>query len=708
MSRIRKVHYTKADLVAALRSVGLKPGQVVFSHSNIGFFGIPAEGNDRATADRIVLEAFEEVLGPEGTLVVPTYTYSFCKREVFDPSASPSTCGAWSEFVRTRPDACRSCEPIFSVAALGARARELTHDMPAECFGPESFWDRLFKADGVICNLNVWVISTFIHYVEKRLNVPYRFDKVFPGVLSVNGAPRKGAVIFFCQDMTNPDTRVATEAFDALALETGCAQKASVGRGYLTAISARAMAQLIEETLPQQPYLLIEAGKTGTPPVLLRPAREFAVKLPAAASMMEMIEGLWELPRDIVSDGYDAALTALARQVPMQIHSYPTGTHCWTWLIPEKWSCHEAWLETMDGTRLFSYADNPLHVVSYSLPFDGIVSREELLNHLHIHPILPDAAPFIFKYYEREWGLCCSRALRDSLKEAQYRVVIRSDFRFGELKVGEIVVPGESDETVVLCAHLCHPGQVNDDLTGVVVGMEVMRRLQHQPKPYYTYRLLILPETIGSVAWLSHNESLIPKIKGGLFIEMPGRSNPPTLQSSFAGDTEIDLCFRLAMKALRPDTVFIPFMTMNDERQFNAPGVRIPMLALYRIMPTGHAEWPYREYHSTDDTPQKVPPSALDETVAMVLGMVDTLEQNVIPVNQFKGEIFLSRFGLHVDWYENREANEQLFNILYRVDGTRSLARIAHDLGISFNAVKIVVDQLHVEGLVALRREPLA
>ena len=99
----------------------------------------------------------------------------------------------------------------------------------------------------------------------------------------------------------------------------------------------------------------------------------------------------------------------------MVIHEYPTGTECWTWLVPEKWTCHEAFLETMDGRRLFSYQDNPLHVVSYSLAIDRVVSREELLSHLHVHPELADAIPFIFKYYERDWGLCCSQKLKSSL-----------------------------------------------------------------------------------------------------------------------------------------------------------------------------------------------------------------------------------------------------------------------------------------------------
>ena len=132
------------------------------------------------------------------------------------------------------------------------------------------------------------------------------------------------------------------------------------------------------------------------------------------------------------------------------------------------------------------YADHPLHVVSYSLPFEGVVSRDELLPHLHVHPRLPDAIPFVFKYYERDWGLCASQQLRDSLTDERYRVVIRTIFEPGTLKVGEMVIPGESQESFVLVAHLCHPAMVNDDLTGVVVGLDAARSAAGRPQAAIT------------------------------------------------------------------------------------------------------------------------------------------------------------------------------------------------------------------------------
>ncbi len=423
------------------------------------------------------------------------------------------------------------------------------------------------------------------------------------------------------------------------------------------------------------------------------------------ADAFEIVEALWRLPRDIVSDGYDAALRSLADHLPMTVHEYPTGEPCWTWKVPEKWTCHEAWLETMDGRRLFSHDEHPLHVVSYSLPFEGVVTREELFRHLHVHPRLPDAVPFVFKYYERDWGLCCTRVLKDSLEDDQYRVCIRTEFTPGTLKVGEVVVPGTSDESIVLCAHLCHPHQANDDLTGVAVGMRVMRELASRPPGRYTWRFLILPETIGSVAWLSHNEALLPKIAGGLFLEMLGLSNPHALQLSISADTLVDRCFSRVLRRMDSSGWTGAFREVigNDERQFNSPGVRIPMLSLSRVLPRGSAEHPYREYHSSHDTVERVSRASLDASVEMVLSMVDALEAERVPVNLFKGEIFCSRYGLHTDPYVNREASAAFFRVTDLIDGQHSILDIAERCDLSERKVTGLIDRLVHHGLVAWR-----
>lgn len=444
--------------------------------------------------------------------------------------------------------------------------------------------------------------------------------------------------------------------------------------------------------------------------------------------MIDLINELWFLKRDIVSDDFDRALNRLVQEIPLDrsqsgppaeiskpswlIHEVPTGTRVWTWKVPEKWTCHAAYLENLDGQRLIDVKDHPLHVVSYSLPFEGVVSREELLKHLHVHPRLPEAIPFVFKYYDRDWGLCATQVLRDSLDEESYRVVIRTSFEPGMLKIGEVVIAGETGETFMLVAHLCHPAMVNDDLTGVVVGLEAIRDLVadwlHDVRPYYTYRLLILPETIGSVAYLSRNEDLIPRMTGGLFLEMLGNDAPHALQCSFMPESQADRCLVSALRGLDPESYSAPYRMVinNDERQFNAPGVRVPMLSLSRVLPRSSPDWPYPEYHSSLDTPAIVSQERLEASKRVVSGLLQAWEQNQYVVNNFKGEIFCSGYGIWIDYRLNPEGHRRLFEIMERCDGERTVADIAMELGISFQAVWEVVKMLLDKDLVWLSRTP--
>lgn len=697
-------HYNRAQLAAALRQVGVQPGDVVFSHSNVGYFGLPEEGRGSDAVCATILGAIQDVLGDDGTLVVPTFSYSFCKGEQFDPNETPSTCGAFTEYVRRQPAAIRSLDPIFSVAALGARAAELVADVSADCFGAGTFWARFLTANGVICNLNFDAGSTFIHHVERCLRVPYRFDKLFTGIFCVDGREERGAAVFFCRDGSNPDTIPAFEPFDALAREQGIARSAKVGRGAVVALRARETYRLIEEQLLEDPWFLTNSAGTGKNVELERSgADRFLVELAPQATMRQVLDALWYLPRDLLSDGYDAALNALAAQVPMEVHRYPTGTQCWSWIVPEKWTCREAYLETTGGTRLLSYAENPLHVVSYSLPFAGEVPRAELLRHLHVHPHLPDSVPFQFKYYERDWGLCCSRDFLATLTDDSYRVRIDTEFSFGSVKVGEVVAHGDTEQCFVLCAHLCHPAQANDDLSGVVVGLAVMRDLLRRNNLHYTYRFLILPEMIGSAAYLSAHAALIPKMKGGLFLEMTGVDQPAVLQLSFAGDTPIDRLLTRALRDQDPEARAVPFGAAigNDERQFNAPGVRVPMLSLSRVLPRTAPQFPYPEYHSSRDTPAAVSDARLEASRDLVLAMIDALEADRVPVNLYPGELFCSRFGLHIDWYVDPKGREALFEVLNRADGTRTVSEIAEECGIALETARRVVALLVRKQVVA-------
>jgi aminoglycoside 3-N-acetyltransferase len=256
--------YSRDDLVGALRAVGIREGDVVFSHTSVGMLGRPEEGLAKETVAELFLSAFREVLGPEGTWVLPAYSYSYTSGEVFDPATTPpGNMGLLTEVLWQRPDFHRSHDPIFSVIATGARAEELVRDVPDDCFGEDSFYARLLAADGAICNVGIGSHAALIHHVEQKLGVPYRYIKMFKGTTRVDGAERESEVAYNVRDLDNPRTPPYFMRLDHDGRADGSVRAAPVGRGEVNLIRARRMEELIRAGLERDPEYLVLGDLAG-------------------------------------------------------------------------------------------------------------------------------------------------------------------------------------------------------------------------------------------------------------------------------------------------------------------------------------------------------------------------------------------------------------------------------------------------------------
>jgi len=409
--------------------------------------------------------------------------------------------------------------------------------------------------------------------------------------------------------------------------------------------------------------------------------------------MIQLINNLWFKRRDIISDGFDQSLDYISKIIPLKIHKIPTGTRCWTWIIPEKWSVKEAYIEDLHGQRVLDLKEHPLHVISYSLPIDKLVTKQELLKHVYTNPERPDSIPFEFKYYERDWGFCIQdNKLKDFTKD-KYKVFIDSKFEKGDLKIGDYTIKGKTDETIVLVAHLCHPAQVNDDLAGVAVLVDIAKEISKR-KNHYTYKFLLTPETIGSIAYLSQNESIIPQLKYGIFLEMLGNDNTFVLQRSRQGNTRLDRIARHLMKSQLNNFREGAFRKIvgNDEMVFNGPGVDIPMISISRF--------PYPEYHTSNDNLDIISEQRLKESKELILEILDIIDKDYIPQRQFKGPIFLSGYGLWVDWRKNKKLNESIEQIMLNLEGDKSVFDIAEELDMEFNDVFDYLNKFLEKGLI--------
>lgn len=405
-----------------------------------------------------------------------------------------------------------------------------------------------------------------------------------------------------------------------------------------------------------------------------------------ASVMMKLLKDLYFKPRHLISDGYNEALRYISKILPFKTIKIPSGTECWTWIVPEKWNVGEAYIEDLSGKRLLDLKDHPLHVVSYSLPINKIVSRAELLKHLHTKPERPNAIPFEFKYYQRDWGFCLEHNKLKNFSKKKYRVVIDSSFKRDALRVGEFTVRGTTDQTVAIVAHLDHPGMANDDLTGVAVLIDLAREWRKK-KHHYTYKFILLPETIGSVAYLSRNETLIPKFKCAIFLEMLGNDNQHALQLSRQGNSKIDRVARYALKQARSPFLEDGFrkIVRNDEMIWNGPGVNIPMISLSRAAREPNH---YPEYHTSDDNLKIISKERLQESKKIAYSILSVLDEDYIPKRKFKGPVFLSRYGLWIDWRVNRPMNQAVEQIMLRLEGDKSVFDIAEELNLPFDDVK--------------------
>ncbi len=248
--------YTYDELLAALRGAGLCAGEDVFIHSNLGFFGRLEGARSPQELCSLFIKAVLTVVGPKGTLIAPSFTYSFCHGTVFDPDATPSQCGMLPEGLRARPAALRSGDPNFSVVAEGENAAFYTKSWSHEAFGAGSFWEKFLSKNGRIACFNFDCGSTFVHYAEHQNKVSYRYNKAFNGVYVSGGQRVRDYAVHYVYDTDRPQDGPCFTRLDKLVRRQPFFGAAPLGRGEIVSFPAAAYLELITKTLKARPRFL--------------------------------------------------------------------------------------------------------------------------------------------------------------------------------------------------------------------------------------------------------------------------------------------------------------------------------------------------------------------------------------------------------------------------------------------------------------------
>ena len=336
---------------------------------------------------------------------------------------------------------------------------------------------------------------------------------------------------------------------------------------------------------------------------------------------------LWPLNRSITGDGVRQTLERIKFHLPeLQIESINSGTSVFDWIIPREWSVYEAYIVSPSGERICDFRVNNLHLLGYSIPFEEKIKLKELKEHLYTLPDQPNAVPYITSYYKERWGFCLSQDQYDQLKEGEYYVKIDTKLFDGVLNYAELKIEGKSSKEVFISTYICHPSMANNELSGPTVVTYLAKWLSELKRRDYTYRIVFIPETIGSITYLSlHHDSMKKNIVSGFNVSCVGDDRSYSYLPSRDGNTLSDRIARHVLK--HTDTGFKKYTWRDrgsDERQYCAPGIDLPIAS---IMRTKYGQYP--EYHtSLDDLENVVTPKGLDGGYWALRRALEAIEKN--------------------------------------------------------------------------------
>ena len=410
-------------------------------------------------------------------------------------------------------------------------------------------------------------------------------------------------------------------------------------------------------------------------------------------AMHDLIADLYPICRSITGDGLRETLRRLQTHVPLVVHEVPSGTAVLDWTVPNEWNIRDAYIKNSRGERIVDFQRSNLHVLNYSVPVHRRVSLRELKAHCFTLPDHPDWIPYRTSYYQEAWGFCLTHRQIQTLTDDEYEVRIDATLAPGHLTYGELVLPGETDDEILISCHACHPSLCNDNLSGVAVATFLARQLGARRRRH-TYRFLFIPATIGAITWLAQNEPTVPRIKHGLVLASVGDAGTMHYKRSRRGNAEIDQAVAHVLRHSEQPAELMDFTPYGyDERQYCSPGYDLAVGCLSRT-PWGQ----YPEYHTSADDLDFVQPAALADTHATCMAVFDVLEGNVAYLNRRPhGEPQLGRRGLYrARGGEASELHDELalLWVLNMSDGTRTLLDIAERSRLPFATVRRAADLL--------------
>ncbi len=672
--------------------LGLHKGDNVYITSDVKqlLYSLTEHGDD--TDLNILIDGIIDIIGEDATLVIPTFNWAFCKGEPFDIRKTPCKTGSLGKIALKRDDFLRTQHPIYSFAVWGKAQKVMCSMTNKSSFGNDSPFAYMVEHGfrNVFIDKDLQHSFVFVHYAEQSTgHIKYRYLKDFTAPYT--DYEGNTDVRTYDMNVRDLDMDVTNVIY---AFEDEFLQKGIMTRFYINDIEYKVI------NLADSHPIMQEDVRHNRSRRICSYIGQDNPYIDKGREMFALCKELFPICRSITGDGVRQTFDILKRYMPdMQLFEVPTGTQVFDWTVPDEWNIRGGYLEGPDGEKVVDYADSNLNILGYSEPVDIKLPLSELKEHIYTLPGQPDLVPYATSYYKRRWGFCMTDKKLQSLPDGEYHAVIDSTLAPGSLTYGELIIPGESEEEIFFSSYICHPSMANNECSGPTVMAFLANYIQSMPHRKYTYRLVLVPETIGSITYLSRNLSKMQgKVIAGFNVTCVGDDRTYSMVHSRYADTLADRVLSNVLSYQDKDYKDYSYLSRgSDERQYQAPGVDLPLVCFCRSK--YHV---YPEYHTSGDNLDIISPDGLAGSLDVLIQCIDILERNAVYRVTCKCEPQLGKRGL-ISTMSDKETMKQSFvmkDVLAYADGTNDLLMLSKWIKEPVFRIIKVIDKLLAAGLV--------
>tara|TARA_B110000967_G_C18898139_1_gene572369 strand:+ start:6 stop:1262 length:1257 start_codon:yes stop_codon:yes gene_type:complete len=416
--------------------------------------------------------------------------------------------------------------------------------------------------------------------------------------------------------------------------------------------------------------------------------------------MMQIIKDLFFMPRSIMGESTRKTLGYIKKKIPkILIIKFKTDSKVFDWKVPEEWDIRDAFIKEPSGKKILDFKKNLLSVVYHSVPIKRWVTKKELIKHIYFDEKLKNAVPYVTSYYKKIWGFCMSKVQISKLNKKKYFINIDSSFKKGFLEVGEFYKKGKKTNEIFFSTYICHPSMANDNLSSVALQTCLIKYLEQKYKnSNYSYRFVFLPETIGSISYLSKKFSVLKKnVIMGFALSCVGDNNQYSIIESREGNKLSDIALNSALINKKNVIKYSYLDRGSDERQYCYPGIDLPVSGFCRSR--FHT---FKEYHTDKDNLKYISEIGLNNSFKVFKNIIDALESNKFyPKNKFLCEPNLGKRGLMSTIGKKFfKKGKSIKNFLVYADGKKNLFEISNTINLDLESTIEISKKLEENKLI--------